>query len=158
MPKKLDRNKAIPREGLNQVRHKGAQRVVFDKPIPDEMFEQAGNEYDGPIKGRLEQDRTDQRRTIVVADRSRRVGDQHRFSDNERRSRRQHKAPERDIVLGEEQVRRQPDRVEADKEEDRRRQDFAKLVQQKGAGTTQEAGRCRDPLAWEFHFHCAAPS
>jgi hypothetical protein len=66
MPKKLDRNKAIPREGLNQVRHKGAQRMVFDKPEPDEMFELACNEHDGPIKGRLEQDRPYDRRTIIA--------------------------------------------------------------------------------------------
>jgi hypothetical protein len=105
----------MPVEGRDHVRQEGAQWMVFDKPEPDPVFEQARNKHDGPIESRLEQDRPDQRRAIVVADRPHRVGHQHRFSDHVRRGGSQHEAAERLTVIGKEQVRRQQDQIEADK-------------------------------------------
>ena len=97
---------------------------MFNQPEPDPMFEQAGDEYDAPIKNGLEQDRTDQRRAIVMADGPHRVGDQHRFPDDERRRRRKHEIAELLTVIGENEVRGQQYQIKADKKEDRRRQDF----------------------------------
>src|SRR5215831_6597139 len=62
----LDRGKAVPREGRNHVRQKLSNWIVLDQPEPNEVFEQARNEYDGPVEHRFEQDRLDQRRAIVA--------------------------------------------------------------------------------------------
>jgi hypothetical protein len=69
------------------------------------------------------------------------LGDQHRLADDERRSRGDHEAGEGDGVLGEDQIRRQYDQAEADKEEDRRRQHLPQLVQKPGARPAAEPGR-----------------
>ena len=41
--------------------------MVFDKPEPDPVFEQARDKHDGPIECRFEQDRPNQWRAIVAA-------------------------------------------------------------------------------------------
>ena len=97
---------------------------MLDKPEPDPVFEQARDKHDGPIECRFEQDRPDQWRAIVAADRSRRVGNQHGFSDDKRAGGNKHEAAERRTVIGNKQVRRQQDQVKADEKEDRRRQHF----------------------------------
>ena len=47
---KLDCNKTIPGEGRDHMRKEAAHWIVLDEPEPDEMFEQASNEYNGPIE------------------------------------------------------------------------------------------------------------
>ena len=88
--------------------------MVFDKPEPNPVFEQARDKHDGPIECRFEQDRPDQWRAIVATDRSRRVSNQHGFSDDERAAGNKHEAAERRTIIGNEQVRRQHDQVKAD--------------------------------------------
>ena len=120
----LDRDEAIPVECRSHVRQEGAEWMVFDKPEPDPVFEEARDKHDGPVENRLVQDRPDQQRAIVVADRPHRVGHQDRFSDDECRGRSHHEAAELGTVvtvIGKEQVRRQHDQIEADEKEDGRR-------------------------------------
>jgi hypothetical protein len=81
--------------------------------------------YDGPVDKRLEQDWLDQRPPVVAAKNGHRVGDQHCLSDD-KRSGGEHEVTEGGEVLGEDEVRRKHDQVEADKKEDCRRQDFAR--------------------------------
>ena len=104
----------MPVERRNHMRQECPKRMVFDKPETDPVFKQTRDEHGGPIENRFEQDRPDQRRAIVAADRSRRVGDKHCFSDDERPAGNQHEAAERCTVIGNEQVRRQQDQVKAD--------------------------------------------
>src|SRR6516165_7770948 len=96
------------------------------------------DKHDRPIESRFDQDRPDQWRAIVVADRSRRVGYQHCFSDDERRAGGQHEAAKRRTITGNEQVGCQQDQVKADEKEDRRRQHFAELAQQEGSGPPRD--------------------
>ena len=96
----LNRGEAMPLEGRDHVRQETAQWIVFDEPETNEMFEQAGDEHDGPIEKRLEQDRPNQRRVIIAANRARGVGDEHCFSDDERRGRREHEIEELGAVIG----------------------------------------------------------
>jgi hypothetical protein len=84
----------------------------------------------------------DQRRAIVAAKHCHRVGDQHRFSDDERRGRSQHEAGEGNRVVGENQVRRQHNQVEADKKKDCRRQHFTEFAQKEGACPMHKPGGC----------------
>src|SRR6516165_5092760 len=139
----LDCDEVMPVERRNHVRQECPKWVVFDKPEPNPVFEQARDEHDGPIECRFEQDRPDQWRAIVATDRSRRVGNQHGFSDDERAAGNKHEAAERRTVIGNKQVRRQQDQVKADEKEDSRRQHFAQLAQQEDTDPAHNPDGCR---------------
>src|SRR6516164_6871503 len=138
----LDRDKVMPVEGRSHVRQECPKRMVFDKPEADPVFKQTRDEHDGPIEKRFEQDRPNQRRAIEAADRSRSVGDKHCFSDDERPAGNQHEAAECCTIIGNEQVCRQQDQVEADEKEDRRRQHFAQLAQHESSDPACDSGGC----------------
>src|SRR6516162_7409757 len=142
----LDRDEAMPVERRNHVRQECPEWMVLDKPEPDPVFEQARDKHDRPIEGRFKQDRPDQWRAIVAADRFRRVSDQHCFSDDERRAGSQHEAAERRTIIGNEQVRCQHDQVKADEKEDRRRQHLAQLAQQEGTDPARDPDGCMSCL------------
>ena len=46
----LDRDEAMPVECRSHVRQEGADWMVFDKPEPDPVFEEARDKHDGPIE------------------------------------------------------------------------------------------------------------
>src|SRR6516162_779148 len=138
----LDRDETMPVEYRNQVRQEGPEWMAFDKTEADPVFEQARDKDDGPIECRFEQDRADQWRAIVAADRSRRIGYEHCFSNHKRRAGSQHEAAERRTIIGNEQVRRQHDQVKADEKEDRRRQHFAQLAQHEGSDPARDPDGC----------------
>ena len=138
----LDRGKAMPRKGRGHVRQKLAHRMVLDQPEPDEVFEEPRDEYDGPIKDRLEQDGLDHWPAVVAAQHRHRVGDQHRFADDECGGGGEHKVAKGNRIVGEDQVGRQHNQVKADEKEYRRRQHFAEFVQNEGASPPREPCRC----------------
>src|SRR6516164_3035569 len=142
----LDRDEVMPIKRRNHVRQECPKWMVFHQPEPDPVFEQARDKHDGPVESRFEQDRPDQRCAIVAADRSRRVGDQYGFSDDERSAGNKHEAAERRTVIGNQQVRRQQDQAKADEKEDRRRQHFAQLAQQEDTDPAHNPAGCRSCL------------
>jgi hypothetical protein len=70
----------------------------------------------------------DQRGPIIPSQIGHRIGDQDRLTDDECRNRGEHEAARGNRVIGEQEVRRSHDKVEAYKKEDGRRQRFARLV------------------------------
>ena len=88
-------------------------------------FEQARQKYHDPIKCGLELNRPDQSGAIVTSQQRNFIGDQYRLADDQRTQCREHEVAEPYYVMGDEQVARQRDKVEADKKEDRRRQRIA---------------------------------
>ena len=110
-----------------------ARRIAFDDGVVNETLQQAREEDDHCVEDRLEQDRPDERRSIVTSDVWHRIGDQHRLADDERSDRGDHEVEGRGAVIGEEKIGRKHDEVEADEKEERRRQRLARLVQNAGA-------------------------
>jgi hypothetical protein len=137
----LDRREAMPGEASDHVRQEIAYRIVLDQPEPDQMLDQAGDKDDRPVNDRLEQDRPDQRGPIVAAKKGHRVGDQHRLTNDKRPGGGEHEAGKGDGVVGEDQIRRQHDQIEADKKEDRRRQYLAQLMCKPAARPATQPGR-----------------
>ena len=73
----------MPRERGDQISDKVARWIVLDQREVHETLEQACKKHNDPVKHGLEQDRSDQRRPIVATEERHRIGDQHRFADNE---------------------------------------------------------------------------
>src|SRR6516164_9003977 len=148
----LNGDEAMPIKRCNHVRQECPKWVVFDQPEPDPVFEQACDKHEGPVESRFEQDWPDQWCAIVAADRLRRVGNQHGFSDHERPAGNKHEAAECRTVIGNEQVRRQQDQVKGDEKEDRRRQHLAQFAQQEGTDPARNLDGClsclNGRLAW----------
>src|SRR6516162_10780263 len=138
----LDRGKAMPTEDRSQVRQEFAQGMAVHEKL-DEGLEQASDEHKDPVHERFVQDRLEQRRAIVAAKERHRVGDQHRLADNEPRSGGEHEVADGNSVIGEDQIGRQYDQVEADQEEYHRRQDFAQLMQKPCTQPANTRGRGR---------------
>src|SRR5262249_28360067 len=90
---------------------------------------QARKEYRDPIDRRLEQDWLDERRPIEKLDERRGVGGDHSLTDDQCCQGGEHEIADRSAVVGDQQIRRQNDEVEADEEEYRRRQGAPQLVQ-----------------------------
>jgi hypothetical protein len=68
------------------------------------------------------------------------VGDQHRLADNERCDCGEHEIADCNGILGDEEIRRENNEVEADKKEYCRRQYFKEFVQKPGANPTYGPG------------------
>jgi hypothetical protein len=112
----------------------------------DETLEQAREEHSDPVKRRLEQDRLDQRSSIVASQQRQLVGDQYRFADNERRQRSEHEVTEPDQILGDEEMAGHHDKVEAHEKEDCRRQYFTEFMQKPSTDPMGDPGRYPDRL------------
>jgi len=74
-----------------------------------------------------------QRRAIITPHVWHRVGDEHRLADNKRGKGRQHEATDRKGVIGEQEICRKYDKVEAGKKENGWRQRLAHFVQKASA-------------------------
>src|SRR3984893_12741184 len=134
-----DGGKALPREGRDQIRYEIARRIALDHEV-HETLEEARKKHDDPVEDGLEQDRLDQRRSIIASQQRDLVSDQHRLADNESRHRGEHEIGEPDQILRDEEIARQHDKVKADKKEDRRRQRLTHLVQKPSADPTGDLG------------------
>src|SRR6516225_6206717 len=98
--------------------------------VVDESLDEARYSDQKRVDHRFENYRPRQRGMIEATQERHLVGDQNDLADDQRRRGRDEEAGELDQVVFEDQPFGEEDEVEADEEEDRRRQDLAEFVEQ----------------------------
>ena len=110
-----------------------------------EALYQAREKYRDPVDRCLEQDWLNQWRAIEEPKERHRIRGDHGFADHEGRHGSEHEIADRDGVVGDEEVRRQYNEIEADEKEDCWDQCLPEFMQYAGADTSPEWSGCAGP-------------
>ena len=121
-----------------------------------EALGEARKEHRDPVDRGFEEDRLDEWGSIEQSEERHRVGGDPRLGDDERRHGREHEIAHSDGIVGDEEIRRENDEIEANEEEECRRQRSAELVQNASADAPRKSGNAAGPSRRQFDMRAVA--